>query len=161
MNILAFRPCSRSVEFAEEKIADIGCEAAELLVKNYHEVETYQDLPLDPDWKRLLEGERQGNIVVLTARVDRKLVGYLVYSISRNLHVDFKQAICDVFYVLPEYRVSSIALRLLRFGEEEMRKREVGLLWACSKSEPKHHKGAIFERLGYHAHEIAYLKRLS
>jgi ribosomal protein S18 acetylase RimI-like enzyme len=152
---------NRTISFAEEKIAVISHEAFELLVRNYREVETDQDLPLDPDWEAYLAAERLGSLVVLTARVDRKLVGYLVYSIRRNRHVDVKEAYCDTFYVLPEYRQSGIALRLLRFGEDEMRKRQVKLLYHCSKTDPKHHKGAIFEHLGYHAEEVTYSKRLT
>src|SRR5215472_7476466 len=135
---------NRTISFAEEKIAVIGAEAADLLVRNYREVESDQDLPLDPDWESYLTAERLGALIVLTARVDQKLVGYLVYSIRRNRHVDVKEAYCDVFYVLPDYRKSGIALRLLRFGEDKMKKRGARMLYACSKIEPKRRKGAIF-----------------
>src|SRR5215472_3287368 len=100
---------NRTISFAEEQITVIGAEAFDLLVRNYREVETDQDLPLDPDWQSYLIAERHGNLVVLTARVDRKLVGYLVYSIRRNRHVDVKEAYCDDFYVLPDYSQSGIA----------------------------------------------------
>lgn len=150
----------QSVTFQQEKIVDVCEEIAELLVVHWREVEFYQDIPLNPDMRYYLNAEEKNACVVLTVRADKRLIGYLVYLLMVNPKYQTQEASDDIHYLLPEYRNSSIGLKLFRFGEAEMRKRGVKVIVARTKSDPKLNHGAIFEYLGYDKQEIVYTKRL-
>jgi len=149
-----------TITYQVEQIRTVYAEAENLLVAHWNEIAMYKDIHIDPNLQRYLSLEQYGCCVLCTVRAEARLVGYVVYLISRNMHYNLLEALGDLHYLHPDYRKSGIGLKMLKFGEEEMRRRGVVLLIGRTKADPQLNHGAIFEHLGYDKQDIVYTKRL-
>jgi GNAT superfamily N-acetyltransferase len=89
----------------------------------------------------------------------RELVGYHITFLHAALH--YKNVVCaldDIHYLQPAYRSGWTAIRLLKFAEQEARKRGAHLSIARAKAKSQH--GALFARLGYDLGDEVWFKRL-
>ncbi len=97
-----------AVTFQKELFVQLMPELPPLFFRHWSEVILPKErLPLDPDWARYNLMEAQGNLHIMTARADGRLIGYYFAVVVPNLHCKSAlTAYSDMFYVLPEYRGS-------------------------------------------------------
>lgn len=109
--------------FQQESIGDLIPEVMPMLEQHYEELTLNKDVvKLDPKWDdyRALEG--MGRFVVLTAREHGQLVAYNAFFLNTHMHYsDLMVAVNDVFYIHPDYRRGSLALRFLRHTEQALK----------------------------------------
>lgn len=111
-----------------------------------HHAEVAEDNePLNIDWDLYEKASHAGMAVAVTARDGEKLVGYIVFTVSRNLrHMHLIEATSSGWYAEPEYRG--------RIGSLIVRKSEK-FLKAAGVNKTKFILGGkasqLLERLGY------------
>lgn len=149
------------MEYSTEKFSDVIEEAKPLLEKHWEEIALDRDtIKLNPDYEKYQALEDIGLIHITTAREGGVLIGYSAYFITPNLH--YKQVIVaesDIFYISPEYRRGTTALKLFKAAEKALS--ELGVHKVVSKIKTDHDKGPLFERMGYRAIEVNYCKTLN
>ena len=139
---------------------------AELLIKHWKEVALDQDtIPLDPDWKRVIELEHAKMLYSAALRRDGKIVGYNAFAVYPHIHYKSSlHAVNDVLYVDPEER-GTAGIRLIR-GTEAMLK-ELGVVKVIYHTKvhvPIGHKsgsvGDLLAKMQYKHFENLYSKML-
>lgn len=118
-----------------------------------------QAVPLDPQYEVYLERERLGQTLVIVMRENGVVIGYWVGFIAPGLHYrTCLTATMDIFYIKPEARGGSKALKMFRFVEKELVRRGVQRWFMGSKL----HKdvGRLFAALGMKPIETYYSKLL-
>ncbi len=148
-----------TVVYAVEKFQDCVAESSEFFEAHKEEVGADKEkFPLAPDYERYQEMQDIGSLVVVTARADGRLIGYICYYLSRHLHYDSLTAYSDVFYVTPAYRKGLVGVRLFKAVEEVLKHMGVERIYTGTKL--KLDIGPILERLGYAPIERIYTKVL-
>lgn len=131
---------------ASESFTSIYHELKPLFHSHWIELGPFRDrMPLSPDLQVYAYLESVHQLLTLTARHDRRLVGYLVAKIGPGLHYSQTiQMITDIPYVLPEMRGRGIVVRLFRRAEDEFQVRSQstggGPMFASSKINSPLHK---------------------
>jgi GNAT superfamily N-acetyltransferase len=127
---------------------------------HWKEIALLQDkIPLDPDWGKYEEVNRQGKLHILTARDGTKLVGYHVAFIDPHHHYKSTLfATTDIFYLAPEYRKGANGIKLFARLEEELRK--IGVKKMVTITKLHSNVGPIFQRLGWTHVENTFTKWL-
>lgn len=144
--------------YAREQIVDVVEEIKPLLEAHYREIAHYPDIALKPDYQRYIGAEGLGTLRIFTARVDGALVGYAVYFVTPALHYcDSIQAHQDILFVHPDYRRSTVGLRLIRHADESLGREGVQVIYQHSKA--AHSIGRVLERQGYELVDEIYAKR--
>ena len=101
-----------------------------------------------------------GSLIVVTARVGKKLVGYVVVFLSPHLHyASILVAQQDVFFLLPEYRKGFTGRDLLRYAEKIARNRGAAYMRQNVKPDRRDF-GVLLKREKYSLVENIYEKRL-
>jgi GNAT superfamily N-acetyltransferase len=75
----------------------------------------------DPDYAGYIRGQTAGKIVLITAKDDGILVGYIVFCV--NTHIRYKSTLYaseDLYYVVPSHRRQGIAKRLFEVAEKTL-----------------------------------------
>jgi GNAT superfamily N-acetyltransferase len=148
------------VEFLIEPLESAYAEATELLQKHWGEVAPYRDLcRLNPDLPTYQAMAHK--LCLITARIDGRLVGYIMFVIAPHLHYrDVLMATDDLHFLDPACRKTGIGLKMFAFAEKVMRGKGVQIMTLRTKADPRLNHGAIFEHLGYDQQDIVYTKRL-
>lgn len=148
------------VDFARERLDDVSEEIKPLLQKHWQEIAVNKDkIKLNPHWGRYRELDESGGIAIYTARDDGKLVGYFVLFIMNHIHYsDHIFAINDIIFVDPEYRKGTMAIRFLKWCEEDLKGIGVSVIAVNSKEHQPF--GKVLERIGYNFTERLYTKAL-
>jgi GNAT superfamily N-acetyltransferase len=116
--------------------------------------------PLDMDWPTYIEMERNGNVVVVGAYDNERLVGFVMYVVAPNLHHrTLKCAACDIIGVRPEYRNQHIARHLMAVAEKRMR--DAGVHYISHQFRTDYETEPLFGKLGYDLIEQCYRKRIA
>jgi GNAT superfamily N-acetyltransferase len=120
---------------AQESFVRIYEELMPLFHSHWLELGPFRDrMPLAPNLQTYHFLEMQNELLTLTARQDRKLVGYLIAAVRPGLHYSKTlQAITDIPYVLPSVRGRGIGVRLFLAAQEEFKRRRVGPWFASYK----------------------------
>lgn len=127
-----------------------------LLPGHWEELALNKDkVPLDPQYEVYFQREQRGELIFVTLRKDGALVGYFIAFIAPGLH--YKTCLTctmDIFYLHPDHRGGTAALRLFRFVMKELKRRGVNRAFFGSKM----HKdsGRLFEALGFQPVETYY-----
>lgn len=114
------------------------------VVPRHHE-EIADGEPLNIDWDTYAEAGKTGQACAVTARDDGKLIGYVVFTISRNLrHMHLIEATSSGWFVEKEYR-GHLGIEMVTKADEFLKnsginKTEYILNGAAGK---------LLERLGY------------
>jgi GNAT superfamily N-acetyltransferase len=118
-----------------ESFTDIYSDLLPLFRSHWLELGPFRDrMPLAPNVPIYSFLERAGELVVLTARRQGELVGYLIAKTGPGLHYATTiQAITDIPYVHPSVRGRGIGYRLFAAAEVEFRRSGVGPWFASSK----------------------------
>lgn len=112
-------------------------------------------VPLDPNYDIYLRRDALGEALLVTLREDAALIGYFVGFITPGLHYrTCLTGVMDIYYILPEKRGGTKALRMFRCVLKEMKRRGVQRVFMGSKL----HKdtGRLFESLGMAPVETYY-----
>ena len=97
---------------------------------------------------------------VYVARDEKVIVGYATFLLHRDLfkaHV--RQAECVAVYVMPGYRGTFIAKRLLQFAEKMLAEKD-GATRLISTTSKDPRLQAFYERLGYCVSNVQVTKEL-
>lgn len=147
--------------FQEEKFAPFFADGQELFPLHHRELALNQDkiqMDLDADAYQRLEDA--GRLFVLTARVDGKLVGYLVaFPVPNHLHYKSAGPMCltDMYFVLPEWR-NGVGVKLFTEFEKRMRTRGVVQIMTGCKRHQDHSK--LLEIIGWENSDLTFIKVL-
>lgn len=116
-------------------------------------------VPLEPCWEIYVSRETQGELLYVTLRKDGELIGYFLAFIAPGLHYrTCLTATMDIFYVHPEHRGGTAALRLFRQVLREMR--DLKVQRAIMGSKLHKDSGRLFKALGFEPVETYYHKWL-
>jgi len=114
-------------------------------------------VPLDPDYNKYYELENQGKLIIVTARIEGKLIGYFIAVIAGNIH--YKSTLHaneDIYYLDPQYRGSLIGLGLFQYVETELKKLGVVKVVVGTKCHLDNSK--LLNSLGYNFVEKIFTK---
>lgn len=144
-----------------ELFADVLPEMKPMLPLHYRELSVHAQhgFDLDPQYAVYLERERQGMVLCVTLRENGRLIGYQIGFIGPGLHYQgCLTHLPDIFFVHPEHRSGTGALKLFRHYERELRHRGVSLWLGGSKN----HKPTdrLFEAMGFEPFETIHAKWL-
>jgi len=137
---------------------DLFLEALPLLQSHSDEVMPDPAREVLVDLERYLRMEWSGMIRCYTIRLDKELIGYASFIISRHPHYSYtKQALCDVLYVKPEHR-GSLGGRFLGWCDEQLSAEDLDEVHHTVQV--RHDHGPLLERLGYGMVARTFSKRL-
>ena len=110
------------IKYSEEKCADVFDEITPLLERHWEEIALNKEkVKLNPDWDLYSKMNEMGLVRTFIARDNGKLIGYFVVTVHPHMHYkDTIYALNDVIYVDPEYRGSTVAVRLIKHVEKEL-----------------------------------------
>lgn len=139
-----------------ETVASLIPEIKPLIGAHYREIARHQKvIPLNPDYDRYLELEKNGNLHIVTARDGRELIGYFICILSYHIHYqDSLMAISDLIYVHPGYRRQFIGQDMIRYALPGLKERNVVKLVMNVKKD--HDFGSMLEHLGFVQFETLY-----
>ncbi len=148
------------MEFSEETLCQFLDEAGPLFIDHWENIALNKDtIALDPLWDTYRKLEETGNLKIITARQEKKLVGYAAYVISPSLHYsDQIIADADVFWLDPDYRKGMAGMRLFKHAEKVLK--SYGVTRVLNKVKIHFDVGKVFERMGYDPIERVYSKSL-
>jgi GNAT superfamily N-acetyltransferase len=145
--------------FTRELAHDLWPEIMPLLEAHKREVAHYPDIRLEVDVEAYNLAEESGCLRCYTARVAGRLVGYLVLFVRANLHYrQSVQAVQDVLFVVPAFRITRVPTRLIAFAEAQLRCEGVQVLYQHMKA--ARHEEALMQMLGYTLIDHIWGKRL-
>ena len=143
----AIRP---DLTFQVEPFSRIADELPPLFARHWEELGE-AEIPLDPDWQRMLVSEAQGQLKVVTARCGGVLVGYIFNIIGRHPHSrSTAYSNIDNFWLDPTYRGNFSVMRWLKLNDAMLdelgvKKRYIGV----PNNFMAGRVGSLFRRLGY------------
>lgn len=115
--------------------------------------------PLDMDWERYAELQHHNKLILVTAREDMKLVGFVMYFIIDHLHhKGLRMGICDILAVHVDHRGKRIGRLLVQAGIELLKARDVKAV--IHNSRTVYDVDPLFPKLGFELVEHSYMKRL-
>jgi len=131
-------------------------EVEPLLVQQWRELAADQErVPMVPDYAVYLGLWQAGACHVVTARDDGKLAGYIVFFVRCHPHyATTLMAFADSFYVLPEYRKSLLALRMVKHAIADLKRCGVQVVHCYAK--PFNNLGKVLEYAGMTPTETTY-----
>lgn len=148
------------VVYALENVTDsLIEEITPILDGHRQELQSWKDMPLNPNWDMYKEADKNGQLVWLIARDCGQIVGYSLFLISPNPHYkDFITAIEDIFYVVPDKRGSKIAVNLIKRSEKILKSRHVSVITHHAKFTNTF--AQFLEKFGYKQTEVMLSKRI-
>ncbi len=131
--------------------------------RHWKELALYQNrIELEPDFDFYLSAELKGNFVLITARCDKLLVGYIGQLVARHPHyVSTIWARNDLFWLDPAYREGMTGVKLFIKMEELLRTLGVTINGYTPKDHFERERGGvgkILTRLGYEPVGTEYQK---
>lgn len=142
----------------KEPYAECISEMKEMYPDHYEELSRTKQKPLNPIYQTYSKLADAGIIHVIAVRDDGKLIGYLMFMLSPDMHYGGLAAIEDIYYLKPEYRGRMIGSRM--FSEFESEARRFGA-WKMMVSTKVHKdNSSLLERHGMVEHEKIYVKVL-
>ena len=118
----------------------------------------YKDaIKFEPNYESYLAREEEGAVQVVVVRDDGRLIGYYISFIYQHPH--YKNdlfAVNDILFLERAYRGSTIAYRMFKYAEKELKKLGVSVIMMTMKTQ--HPFVRLCESLGMEEHEIVYSK---
>ena len=135
--------------FQTEKIEVIEFELKKIEKTHWKELAVSQDeVPLDFDWQRFKDMEKEGRFHMATIRYDGELIGYHMSLIGGHLHYkSTMHAMVDLYYVLSEHRKGRTGIKFLQFVEKSLK--SIGVVKIITGTKVHSDNTRIFEYLGY------------
>lgn len=149
---------ANKIEFAHESLTQVKQEIKPLLEQHWKEIAINQEhIKLNPDWKQYARLDSINALRVYTARSGKRLVGYFVVIISKNLHYqDHLFAANDVIFLAKTHRKGTTGIRLIKYAEEQLKAEGISVMVVNTKAHQPFDK--ILERQGFELTERVYSK---
>ena len=144
-----------------ELLANCLLELKALLPLHYEMLSLHKahGFPLQPQYNKYLLDESLGLCSTIVMRDLGRIVGYWIHYIAPGRHYETcLTSIMDIFFIHPEYRSGSAALRLVHAVEAENRRRGVKLWFAGEKLHAP--VGRLFAACGFEPVERTWAKWL-
>lgn len=136
-------------------------EAHSLFLEHNEEMGDYVDIPLDIDYERYLSLGEAGKLLILTARFNEELVGYIVYVITSSpQYKSSMHAYQDTLFVKKDKRKSLLGCGFILLKHSEKILKEMGVQVVHQHVELKHDFSRFLEKLDYKHTGKMYQKRL-
>jgi GNAT superfamily N-acetyltransferase len=112
------------------------------------------------DLERYNKLHELGMLQVVTARIGKRLIGFIVSLVGPNVHYKGAGTMVntDAYFILPEYRKGNIGIQMFSFAEETWR--AMGIVKAYSSHKIHKDRSGMFALLGWRATDIVYTKVL-
>lgn len=142
------------IVYSQERLADIRHEIEALVPQQWEEMaKGFSGTPDPVQWDLYLQFEQQGRLILLTARIENRLIGYF----GAFLYVvDGKEAVRSApYYVVPTTpptRRALILRRMIKMLKEKCPGRDLLI-----KTHPWASAAPILEHLGFRAVETWYM----
>lgn len=148
----------RKIKYAQESALEVIEEMDILTEKHWEEIAVNKDkIALNPDYEKYVALEDAGVLKIYTVRDNGQLVGYFLVMVTPHLHYqDHVFAMNDIIYVDPTYRGSTIAYRLIKFAEQQLKAEGVSVLMINMKVHAPFDR--LLEGLGFSNTERVYTK---
>lgn len=104
------------ITLQREKLQDMLEEFKEVLEFNYKQTASHQDkFPMNIDWDLFLALENANCFFLTTVRDEKKLIGYMSFTVLPNINFKTsKTAYTDKYVILPEYWGKGLGRKLLK-----------------------------------------------
>ena len=147
------------ISYSVEPFKDVVEELGELLHAHWKELAWFQDrVPLAPRWDTYAESDDKGDLIIIIARDEGKVVGYFVGFLNLSLHYgDTLMCVMDILYVTPKYRNDSTGYRLFSLGEKAAKDKGAQFM-VCGTKVGEQDISAIFKHKGFEHFEAHYTK---
>lgn len=154
--------CAKSIKtsFQTEGWESFYRDAKEIFPDHWRELALNQaHVRIDVDYEGYLALERLGRLLVLTARADGELKGYIIAFLMHHLHYKSTglMALTDMYYVVPTERTGTGLALFVEF-EKELRQRGIALAMTSCKVHQDHQK--FLEGLGWTFSDKTFTKYL-
>ena len=121
---------------------------------------TKEDVPVDMDWDRYLELEKDNKLHLVTVRHNGHVIGYQFTFVGGHFH--YKSTIhgmVDLYYILPQFRKGMVGVKMFNFAEEELKKIGVKkIITGCKAVIPGLDHTKLFEHMGYTKSDYQFIK---
>lgn len=147
----------KEIDVSEEDI-QIGIEA--LMYEHFDETSSPESRDkLKLDWKKYIQIQEVGNLILLGAFSEGILVGYVCLILAEPLHyMKTIVAVSDTIFLAKEFRQSSAGIRLIKEAEEEAKNR--GAFSVCWYAKENSSLEKIFRKKNYKVRDIIFTKEL-
>lgn len=106
-----------------EYLEDVLQEVAPLHQAHWHETESYRhEIALKPDYERVIESERAGQLLLFTVRCDEGVVGNCMLYLSKSTHTGKLIAEEDTIFILPSHRKGRVGIKLIQYAEDILKR---------------------------------------
>lgn len=152
------RAAKPTIRYAVEEWASVRPEMEALFPLHWKEIALDQEhIKLAVDYDRYDAIAKSGAGHIVTVRADGKLIGYHVSIVMPHPHYkNDLHAVCDLFFLLPEYRKGRIGIRMFQVVEETLRARGAVKMLASVKLH--YDIGKVLGYLGWTEIERTYSK---
>jgi GNAT superfamily N-acetyltransferase len=118
------------MEYRTFKMRDEYETMSRITVDHYEEIAHNKDkIKLDPNWDNYYKLDDAGFLLCCGAYEGGELVGYYISFVMPNLHYSQDLfAVCDVVFILPEYRKGLAGAKLFKFHEERCKELGVSVM---------------------------------
>jgi GNAT superfamily N-acetyltransferase len=131
---------------------------------HYAETETkYKHHKVGVNYEHMSKCDENGTMKCFGARLvdTEQLIAYLFVYITKSAHDSSLGAVEDAYYIMPEYRGSGLARRLLQFSEKRLKELGVDYFYMSSKAPVGGpNLGMFLETEGFKATAVMYSKAL-
>ena len=154
------RSLSKTAAIQVENWSDCIEEMETIFPLHWKELARFQEqIPMKCDRERYANLEKIGALLLITARVEEKIVGYFVAFLFPHLHYAGAGlwGLTDMYFVLPAFR-KGIGLKLFLAFERELRARGVTQAVTSCKIHEDHSE--LLQKLGWTWTDKTFQKHL-
>ena len=151
-----------TMAFAQESWVQIRDEAIPLLEENWKEIGHFEGIPMDVNFPAVEAMDAADALRLYSARSkdDGSLLGYAGFAVSYSIGAKtFREAEELGVYLAKSCRRGRIAMRLIQYAEEELKKDGVYMInYHAPVNNPGF--GSLLVKLGYRKAEEIYTRRV-
>lgn len=144
-----------TITYQLESWSDYYRDCQDLWREHYDEIATHKDeMEMSPDIASYRFIESQGQLQILTARENGKMIGYQISVVKRHLHYATLCGFEDSYFLTKSSRVGITGIRLIKEALKYMKARGVKKVFFHTKA--FFDLGRIFEYLGFTKSDTIY-----
>jgi hypothetical protein len=147
-----------TITYQVEQWADVRPEMEVFFPAHWQEIAMNKErIKLAVDYEKYDALVALGKILIVTVRLDGKLIGYHVSIIETHLH--YKKDLfghTDIYFLAREHRKGRTGIKMFQFVEKTLRERGVVVMTTATKIHAD--VSVIFERLGWTKRETVFTK---
>lgn len=134
-----------------ESFEDALPELRGIFPSHWEELALFRDrMPLAPQYPEYIRRNREGRLLLITARIDGRIAAYYTVQLAPGFHYGSTfTATMDMLYIIPELRGRGVSFPLFRFVEAELRRRGVWLWYSGFKTHSPLQLDKLLPALGF------------